>query len=490
MIFLLSSLFFAVAPTGQTSVQTLYNTLDPKSVTEALAFYELYPTSDQGKKALQRAAALLQAPESSLSMFASYINRLKGFGQELSEEEIQRIEAVAAHLPNRKLKGYLARAEAEVIDLPTDEIDLGKGLILSQLGNVENAEFQARAYSAMLDLMALQILARLPEGATNLDKIHETNRFIFDQMHFKFPPHSVYTENIDLYTFLPSVMDNHLGVCLGVTALYLAIAQRIELPLEIITPPGHIYVRCRFGDKTVNIETTARGTHMSDETYLSIQNASLQQRTLKEVIGMTHVNKASTYLYKAEYPKAVSSYEKAQPYLHDDPLIKELLGYSCLFTEQKERGESLLREIGKGMHTIAEDYLAGKVGLEGIEAVFMQVDENLDSILKKQKRLKQVLEKYPDFRDGLHQFAITWIQLNHAREAIEALTHCYTLDPADAVTAYYLAILHGQRQDFNQCWRYLKQAEKNCSEKDFFPKALKELRRELIHLCPERLNLS
>lgn len=462
--------------------QALFNSLDPKSVAEALAFYEIYAQAPEGKSALARAARLLQTPTpESISPLVCHVNRLKGSGTVFSEEELCLIESLGEGLPNRKLKGYLAANEEEMIALSSDEIDLGRGLILSQLGSHE----EARSYSAMLDLMALQILAALPSTASPLDKIRETNRFIFDQMHFRFPPQSVYSENIDLYTFLPSVMDNHLGVCLGVTAMYLAIAQRIDLPLEIITPPGHIYIRYRDGEKIVNIETTARGVHMPDETYLSLQNYSLEERNLKEVIGMTHVNQASTYLYKAEYGKAACSYEKARPYLKDDPLLKELLGYAYLLTGKTGEGEALLKEVGKGSHTIAEDYLAGKVGTDGIEAVFMQVDATRDSLWRKQKTLLQVLKKWPDFRDGLHQLAVTWIQLNRNRDAIEPLTRCYTLDPEDPVTAYYLAVLHGQRYDFKKCWAYLKEAEQITQKENASPKVLRDLRRTLIRHCPE-----
>lgn len=462
--------------------RALYNSLNPRSVSEALAFYELYPQTEMAQAALKRVANLLGASSTDLILsLSSLINRPKGATQELSEQDVTLVESLASRLPNRKLKGYEVQTEEEVIALPPEEIDLGMALILSQTGDA----LQARSYSAVLDLMALQILALLPKEATPLEKIKATNQFIFDQMHFRFPPQSVYAENIDLYTFLPSVMDNHLGVCLGVTALYLAIAQRIDLPLEIVTPPGHIYVRYRDGEKTLNIETTARGVHMPDETYLSMQNASLEERTLKEVIGMTHVNKASTYLYRAEYGKAMDAYEKAWPYMPDDPLVKELLGYTYLFTDKKKEGEALLKEIEKGMHCIAEDYLAGKVDLEGIEAVFMHVDETRESLLQKQKRLEKVLEKHPEFRDGLHQLAVTWIQLNRTREAIEALTRSYSLDSEDATTAYYLAVLHGQRHDYKSCWRYLKAAEEITSKEKFYPHILRELRRELTLMCPE-----
>ena len=473
-------------PTWSGPQRALYNSLDPFSCAEALAFCELYPEAEETPSALQRAARLLHlsSTEALPSLF-SLINRLKGASEPFSEQDLVFIESLAAHFPNRQLKGYVAQTEAEVIALPTEEIDLGMALILSQLGDVPEAAFQARSYSAMLDLMALQIMCRLPPNATHVQKIHETNRFIFDQMHFRFPPHSVYAENIDLYTFLPSVMDNHLGVCLGVTALYLAVAQRIDLPLEIITPPGHIYIRYRMGDKTLNIETTARGVHMSDETYLSLHNPTLQERPLKEVVGMTHVNQASTYLHKGEFLKAAQIYAKALPYMPEDPLVKELLGYSYLFTGKKEEGETLLKQIGKGMHSIAEDYLAGKVDLDGIQAVFMMVDETRQSLIEKQKKLEITLKKYPEFRDGLHQLATTWVQLNRGREAIDALTRFYALDPDDAVTNYYLSVLHGERHDFKNCWRYLRCAEAAASKEHFYPKALRDLRRSLILLCPE-----
>lgn len=483
-LFLLASL---LAPILGDATRALFNSLDPASITQSLAFYELYPERVEGERALARAALLLQLPSpSEAHALVPLINRLKGRVEALTLDDIQLIEALAAHLPNRRLKGYSARSEEEVIALPSDEIDLGKALILSQLSGQEDCSFQARSYSAGLDLMALQILAQLPEQASPLQKIHETNRFIFEHMHFRFPPHSIYAENIDLYTFLPSVMDNHLGVCLGVTALYLALSQRLDLPLEIITPPGHIYIRYRTDiSTTLNIETTARGVHMPDETYLSISNPTLEERTMKEVIGMTHVNEASTYLHKGAFEKAVKSYEKAAPYLPEDPLVQELLGYSYLLTGQEERGLELLKGIEKGIHSISEDYLAGKVDQEGIRAVFQLVDETRESILSKLSRLQKVVSKFPEFRDGLHQLAICWIQLNRTKEAMEALTRYHQLDPTDPVTEYYLAILYGKRYDFKACWTYLKNAETIALEQGYLPKSLKDLRRTLRSHCPD-----
>lgn len=465
----------------------LFNSLDPHSISQTLAYYELYPDQPQ---VIQRAKALLHtSSQEEINIAAKVLNHPS---HQLAEEEVSAIEKIASHLPNRQLKGYWAHSEKEIFSCPSEEIDLGMALLLSQLDGKEDAYFQARCYSAKLDLIALQILAKLPENATPLEKIQETNRLIFEQMHFRFPPHSVYAEKIDLYTFLPSVMDNHLGVCLGVTALYLAIAQRIDLPLEIVTPPGHIYIRYREGERIVNIETTARGIDTPSETYLSVNTCSLQERKLKEVIGMTHMNQASTYLHAHQYDQAVLAYEKAIPYLSQDPLLKELLGYSYLFTGKKEEGEALLLEIAGQVpekaivsHGLAEDYLEGNIGLEGIQSIFSQVDETRDSILKKQNELKEILKKYPRFKEGIHQYAVTWIQLNRAKEAIEALELYHGIDPRNPIVCYYLAVLHGERHDFKKSWGFLRMAEAITSEKKFFPKALRDLRRTLTFHCPE-----
>ncbi len=466
----------------------LFNSLNPSSLAEALAYYELHPEYAPAK---ERVLQLTRArTEDILPLLSQRVNRIQGLSEPLTLHEIQMIEELGKDLPNRRLKGYFARNEAEVLSLPSEQIDLGKALLLSQVQ--EGAEFQARSYSALLDLMAMQILATLPSDATAYDKIRETNRYIFETMHFRFPPQSVFAENIDRYTFLPSVMDDHLGVCLGVTALYLSIAQRLDLPLEIITPPGHIYVRYCEGDRTTNIETTARGVDYPSEVYLSVNTCRLQKRVLKEVVGLTHFNEASTHLHTHNYAKAFAAYEKARLYIPDDPLVKELQGYSSLFTGKKELGVQLLKESVDQIPedvisklSLAEDYLVGRVNEEGIEAVFSSVDETRESLLAKKESLESILSRFPAFREGWHQLGITWLQLHRNREAIAAFKSYDALDSSNPSVTYYLAVLHGERRDFKQCWAYLRQAEAITSSKGFSPKVLRDLRRVLTMHCPD-----
>ena len=486
------------------SIQSLYNSLDPHSISQHLAFYELYEGTPEGEKALRDLYGLLTKSFSSIDrapFHAALSDALEGIISlvnknrndpmvELSESELQLIDKLGANLSNRRLKGYRAGSEEQVLALPTNQIDLARALLLSQLGHSE--ETKIRSYEAAIDLMALQILSHLQPGDTAKNIIREMNRLIFEEIGFRFPPHSTYSKDVDLYTFLPSVLDSRRGVCLGVSVLYLSLAQRLNLELEIITPPGHIFVRYAKGGETINIETTARGIHLPDSNYLGVDTRALQQRTIKETVGLTWFNQAAVFWERQEYDKAHEAYNRAEKYLPQDKHLMELKACCALIQQQDEVALPLLKEVADYLpdyavskHTIAEDYLAQAVGKEGIESLFIPVDETRTSLLAKKDQLAKIVEKYPKFREGLFNLAGTWLQLHRMGEALDALERYHRLDSENATVEYYLAAIYAERHDYNNAWKHFRIAERLAENRDHRPKALAELRRALAKLCPE-----
>ena len=470
-----------------------------------MAFYELYPETEEGKKALQDAWRLLRSanktdklprfllPKFDIQAVVALVTR-QPFDPpvKLTKEQLDAISSLANRFANRSLKGATIWTKEEVLALPPEEIDLCRGLLIEQFEDSENFKDDILQYEASLDLMGLQILARLPEDATHFDKIREINRYIFQEMQFRFPPHSLYAKDIDLYTFLPSVLDSRQGVCLGVSILYLCLAQRLDLPIEIITPPGHIYVRYNDGENIINIETTARGINPPSEMYLGINTRKLELRNMKEVIGMAFFNQASVYWQRMEHETTVKLYEKALPYMKDDKLLEMFLGLNYLFLGRKIEGEKLLKPLkdytfdyAVSPDTLATDYLNGHVSAEGIQTVFMPVDETRESIIKKQDELKKLLKRYPKFRGGILQLAISYLQLARAGEALKILTQYHEIDPNDPTVEYYLSIVCAERYDFNKSWEYLQSAEKITAARDHHPAALRGLRNKLRTVCPE-----
>jgi len=487
------------------SISALYSTLDPTSVAQHFAFYELYPKTPEGREALKHAWDLLRGgcedydpelilPTSDVKPILSLVNRTsREDAPLLNEEQLHVIGKLSRHLGNRKLQGFALWDGDAIEKLPPDEIDLGRTLLIAELGTHWEAKQKIQSYEASLDLMALQIIARLQPQATPLEKIRAINDYIFSEMRFRFPPHSLYAKDIDVYTFLPSVLDSRRGVCLGVSILYLCLAQRLELPLQAITPPGHIYIRYvdERGNET-NIETTARGIDVPTEMYLGIETKKLHERSIREVVGLAFMNQAAVSWHQGDSATAVILYEKARPFLGNDYLLNLFLGFNYLFIGKEKEGKALLRKVqGKAPEhvvvgdTIAEDYLMNLTNVEGIKAVFSEVNETRDSILQKQRELQKIIAKYPRFRQGIFHLAITWMQLGREKEALPLLEEYIKLHPTDPTVNYYLSAIHFQRHNFNQAWTYLNAAKAILEKKEHAPKALADLRRALQRQCPE-----
>ncbi|MBI5346049.1 MAG: tetratricopeptide repeat protein [Chlamydiae bacterium] len=505
---IISVLFLFFALTSQApnpSLKALYNSLDPKSISQNFAFYELYPKSEEGTLALKKALELLDQknagnliilPKIDIQLMISLVNKkATPTVEKLSEEQLKFIEDLGKNLYNRNLKGHNIWTEKEAVSLPSEDIDLARALFVSAMENDKDGKYKIRYYEACLDLMALQILAKFPPNPTYLDKIYAINDFIFYQMKFRFPPTSSQAKNIDTYTFLPSVIDSRKGVCLGVSTLYLCLAQRLNLNLDIVTPPGHIFIRyIEKQNEFINIETTARGINLPTEIYLNIETKKLQQRKMKEVVGLTFVNQASVSWQNEDYKEAIALYEKALKFLPDDATCKELLAFNYLFVGKTKEGEQILQEIkddfpdyAVSKDTIAEDYLNKKADAEGIKAVFLTVDETRDSILEKQKKLEAVVQKFPEFRAGIMQLATTHLQLGRTKEALQVLQKYFVIDQNDPTVNYYLSMIYLERYDYNNAWKHYKKLESILTKQGHAPKALKELQDTLRKTSPAPL---
>jgi len=389
----------------QSKIQSLYKNLDSNSVVQHFAFYRLYPNTAEGKAALKRAWNLLKQenvkdplflPSLDINLMINLVNKERSTPPDhLDEEQLEFLESLGKDLKNRKLKGHKVWSIKEVLKLKPNEVDLARALFLEELDGENDIKYKIRYFEASLDLMTLQILAKLKDNPTDLDKVHAINDFIFYEKRFRFPPQSIHAKDIDTYTFLSTVMDSRRGVCLGVSILYLTIAQRLGLNIEIITPPGHIYVRYKDKNgKITNIETTARGVDYPSDVYLGIETKALQERNIKQVVGLAYINQASVFWGREKYDDAVELYQKAYKYLPEDPLLDLLLGLNLLFTNKIKEGEKLLVKIKdyKSPYVtikdnIVEDYLNKKADIESLKAIFLPVDATRKSIIEKQKSL-------------------------------------------------------------------------------------------------------
>ena len=325
-------------------------------------------------------------------------------------------------------------------------------------------------------------------------KIRAINDYIFSEMRFRFPRYSLHAKDIDVYTFLPSVLDSRQGVCLGVSILYLSLAQRLELPLEAITPPGHIYVRYKGHDGDIlNIETTARGIDVPSELYLGIDTKDLQQRNLREVIGLAFMNQAAVSWHKEDPTKAVFLYEKARPFLGNDYLLNMFLGFNYLFIGKEAEGRKLLEKV-RGVvpphsvvgETVSEDYLAGLTDADGIQATFPKSTRAAPPSSKSRKTRKLSSLNSPNFGKGSSTSPSPRSRSAEKRKPSPSSTATpRSLYPGDPTVNYYLSAIHFQRRNHTLAWGSTSRPPRPSSRpRDHDPHALQELKEALQRACP------
>ena len=95
------------------------------------------------------------------------------------------------------------------------------------------------------------------------------------------------------------------------------------------------------------------------------------------------------------------------------------MAYNYLLTGTLKEGTRLLEEVEGHIpdyavsdNPVPGEYLRGEINPDGIKAIFMHVDENRDSLLKKQKIVEDVLKQYPQFSSGWFHLATIYLQLH------------------------------------------------------------------------------
>lgn len=460
-----------------TSRAALFASLSPNSLRQLVSFYYLYPETPEGEKAKESIFYLLSKHQDFVdtskalpSLPSLPIETILSFSlkpetensAKLNEESIAFINRFSTLLANRSLKGHLIRHKEESLDLPANQIDIARSILLY---HYENEPEKILQYEAIIDWMTLEILAKIDRYSPPEDKIEAINNFLFHELRYRFPPQTKWAKKSEGYTLISSILDSRHGVCLGVSILYLAIAQRMNLDLAIFTPPGHIFVAYQ-GKETINIETTARGIHLPSELYHTLFSNKICQRTIKEVIGGHFQNLAASAWQEGNHEQSLAYYQMGSPYFEKDCFFHMLLGMQHLFLGQETQAKKLFQEIltwDDPYHfcdkKILEDYLSGKIDTTGFTTLYKiaDPDDDYNSFLARIKEVEELTVKYPLSRTVWRDLSMLYFQLGQKKPAIAALEKLDSLDPDDPQVAYYLSILYYQREQYQKAWsKYLQ----------------------------------
>lgn len=492
-----------VSPAKQ---RLLRSKIHPESLAQRLAYRTLFSAQRSAEKAVPDGASSQFRLEERFSLdvfesiqdqlfFASFLNMIHPLGgwdhserMPASFTSLQGLLPLDRTLLHLKLRGHRANTEAEILALPPEEIDVAHALLVLQFP--EDPQ-RVKFYEMQLDWLALQILAMVGHEQSPAALVDAMVYLLFEEMGFHFPAHSSYHKEVDRYTQLHSVMQAREGICLGVSVVCVALAQRIGVPLEIVTPPGHIFVRYRDGNRERNIETTARGIHLDSSEYLGITLLSLPVRSQKEVIGMVYFNQAGCLIQQRRYDQALECYRKAIQYSPGDPYMLEFMGYAHLFLGNQEEARRTLAPL-EGLlpcdrvmrSRLLEDYFKGVLHPDIIALLIEPCGEELRERVEKRKQLESLLQRYPR-SSSLHvALAMLWIELHRLKCAVDVLEKYVAREKEDAEAHYLLSLLYMEREDYSHGWHHFQCAKQLLAQRGAHPKAMTDLERALMQASP------
>jgi tetratricopeptide (TPR) repeat protein len=174
--------------------------------------------------------------------------------------------------------------------LPDQEIPLGKTLILASslaAGDLFDEPVDPSIVEEEIDRLAEKVRPALRDRSNPRKVISALNRFLFVEEGFTY---DCVAGNPDNY-LLDRVMKNKRGNCLGLTALYLLLAERLSLPLHGVYVPSHCFVRYEDAGVRINIETGEKGAAWDEGRYsrefgLTGGRPYLRSLGRKEMIGV------------------------------------------------------------------------------------------------------------------------------------------------------------------------------------------------------------
>jgi regulator of sirC expression with transglutaminase-like and TPR domain len=159
----------------------------------------------------------------------------------------------------------------DLINRADEQIDLAEAALL--IAKSVNAELDIARSLSQIEALAAQLAQRLPDYASQTERILALNKFLFDEQGF--------APNIDNYydprnSFLNEVLERRVGIPISLSILYIEVGRRIGLPLRGVSFPGHFLVKCKVNDGLVVLDPYCRG--------MSLSLHDLQER-LREVKG-------------------------------------------------------------------------------------------------------------------------------------------------------------------------------------------------------------
>lgn len=260
-----------------------------------------------------------------------------------------------ARLANYGCRGLYVTSMDEALMLPDDDIDLGTAALI--ISEEWSDVVHGLRYREKLDAMAEEIKKRLRERKlrANYNAIPVMNEYLFQELGFS----AVANADDPNDLFLHSVLDRRKGYCLSLSTLYLALGERLGLPLYGVVVPGHFFVRYDSRSKRFNIECTANGAQLSDEHYIEKHRVPehhdrlyMENLTKKQTLGCLYNNFGVVYLETGQEERALLALDRSA---RINPKLAEARSNMSIVLNVQGQNEDALQQLKHALDSNPND---------------------------------------------------------------------------------------------------------------------------------------
>ncbi len=356
-----------------------------------------------------------------------------------------------AKLANADKKGLYVSSIDEVLLLKDGEVDLATAALI--LSEQWSDVVHGLRYRRELDAMAEEIKKRLRARKlrTNFKAIPVINEYLFEELGFTAVADAKDPNDL----FLHSVMDRRRGYCLSLSTLYLALGERLGLPLYGVVVPGHFFVRYDSRSIRFNIECTAGGGQQNDKHYIEKfrvparhDRLYMENLTKKQTLGCLFNNFGVVYLETGQPKFALLALDLAA---RINPKLSEARSNLSIALHGQGQNEDALEQLKQALDNNPND---PSVHRELGRAYFKRKDYTLA-----QRSILRSLELDPEEPDTYVLHAEVYAAQEQYRKARESLDEALRLDPKHAYAQIRLGHLFCTLENYQAAIRAYREAK-------------------------------
>ena len=190
-----------------------------------------------------------------------------------------------ASRPKLNLDELLQKTEDEILTevakLPDKDIDLGAVALVLAKGYYP--EVDIRKYLHELDKMAKEVKQQMSNEKEPERIIQILNNYLYETKNFESANIISDPRGGAARLSLSHIIEEKTGDCIGLSVLYLALAERLKLPFYGVGLPDHMFVRYDNGILQRNIEVALeKGIHLSKNEYINLMK-EVDKRVLRNI---------------------------------------------------------------------------------------------------------------------------------------------------------------------------------------------------------------